>query len=66
MGVMLKHSTLEGGVTPICNDCGVTLCWDISEEEYYQRKLFWDRWRCRECNPEYRDKQRKDPADEQA
>lgn len=40
------------GYTPICNLCGVTLCWDISEEEYLELLDFWDAWCCKECDPE--------------
>lgn len=38
-----------GDLTPICNDCGVSLCWDISQEEYDSRPLFWDNWVCKNC-----------------
>ena len=41
---------MDGGVTPICNECGVALCWDISEEDYQQAKQFWDDWICQVCN----------------
>ena len=37
-------------VTPICNDCGISLCWDILEEEYKEAKQFWDDWICQDCN----------------
>ena len=50
MGVHVHGGTLDGGVTPICNDCGVSLCWDISEEEYEQSADFWDDWICQDCN----------------
>jgi len=50
MGIKVSGSTLPGGVTPVCNACGVALCWDISEGEYAQDRAFWDAWRCRECN----------------
>jgi len=50
MGVQVFGGTLPGGVTPVCNDCGVALCWDISEGEYAQDRAFWDAWRCRGCN----------------
>lgn len=49
MGVTKVNSTMPGAVTPICNDCGVLLCWDVSEEDYAERKAFWDEWRCAEC-----------------
>lgn len=50
MGVVKLKSTLSGGVTPICNECGVALCWDISNEEYDHEKSFWDNWKCKDCN----------------
>lgn len=50
MGVTVTPSTMSGGLTPICNQCGVCLCWDISEEEYAEDKRFWDEWICQDCN----------------
>jgi len=50
VGVTIKNSTMEGAVTPICNECGITLCWDISIEEYEEAKGFWDDWICEVCN----------------
>ena len=50
MGVTITNSTIDGGMTPICNSCGITLCWDISDEEYYQNKVFWESWICQDCN----------------
>lgn len=50
MGVGISVSTLPGGVTPMCNECGVALCWDVSDSEYEQEKDFWDAWRCEDCN----------------
>lgn len=49
MGVTRTASTLPDGWTPICNDCGVALCWDISEYDYNERPAFWDAWCCKEC-----------------
>jgi len=43
-----------GGRTPICSDCGISLCWDISEEEFQEDLDFWLAWKCRDCNPDYR------------
>ena len=40
------------GYTPICSECGIALCWDISPEEYIERRLYWDQWRCEKCNPQ--------------
>ena len=50
MGVSTFASTLPGGVTPVCNHCGVALCWDISVYEYDESQQFWDDWICRDCN----------------
>ena len=50
MGVTVSPSTLDGGVTPICNDCGICLCWDISLDDYEECKGFWDNWICESCN----------------
>ena len=50
MGVTVSRGTMPGGCTPICNDCGICLCWDISDEEYEEDRLFWDSWICKECN----------------
>jgi hypothetical protein len=46
MGAILKDFSM----TPICNNCGICLCWDISEFEYLSEKEFWDAWICQECN----------------
>jgi hypothetical protein len=43
-----------GCLKPICNDCGVALCWDVSIYEYEEAEKFWDNWRCKDCNPNYR------------
>ena len=50
MGVTVSASTLPGGKTPICNDCGIALCWDIADEEYLEAAVFWDAWICQDCN----------------
>jgi hypothetical protein len=50
MGVHVHGGTIPGGVTPICNSCGTSLCWDISKGEYQEDKVFWDGWVCQECN----------------
>jgi hypothetical protein len=50
MAVVTLPSTLDHGYTPLCSECGIHLCWDISEEEYEERQAFWDNWRCQECN----------------
>ncbi len=53
MGVTVTASTMSGAVTPICNDCGIALCWDVSDADYDAQKSFWDNWTCRDCNPNY-------------
>ncbi len=50
MGVHVHHGTMPGGVTPICNDCGIALCWDISDADYAEATAFWDAWICQDCN----------------
>lgn len=50
MGVHIHGSTMPGGLTPICNECGIALCMDISENEYKRQTKFWDEWICKECN----------------
>ncbi len=50
MGVYVTASTLPGAVTPICNECGISLCWDVSVEEYVSARAFWDVWICERCN----------------
>lgn len=49
MAVHTSRSTLMGGITPMCNECGVAMCWDISNEEYISDKQFWDKWLCQSC-----------------
>ena len=46
MGVQLSPL----GYQPICNECGIALCWDISEIEYSEAEDFWDNWKCLTCN----------------
>ena len=53
MGVNLKNIEL-GEVQPQCDECGVCLCWSIDEIEYLKWKGFWDKWTCRDCNPNYK------------
>jgi hypothetical protein len=50
MGLHVHPGTMPGGLTPICNTCGVSLCYDISAEEPEQDQAFWDAWVCRDCN----------------
>lgn len=51
MGVVASKQYPGEAYTPICNDCGVQLCWDISSLEYQDMKAFWDAWKCQHCNP---------------
>ncbi len=51
MAVIETPSTIPGGVTPVCSQCGIHLCWDISENEYLEAKPFWDDWACKQCSP---------------
>ena len=46
MGVIPNN---YGFLTPICNACGIHLCWDLTTEEYEERSYFWDDWKCEEC-----------------
>lgn len=50
MGIHVHRGTMPGGVTPICNECGISLCWDISNEDFERAKAFWDAWICVDCN----------------
>lgn len=52
MAVNIKKKL--GEVQPICDSCGVALCWSISYEEYKEHPKFWDTWECRDCNPNYK------------
>ncbi len=54
MAVGILPSTMPGALTPMCGECGVALCYDISEEEYQEAKEFWNNWQCKECNPNYK------------
>lgn len=50
MAVLISSSTLPGGVTPVCDRCGIRLCWDLSEADYRADQPFWDGWICQDCN----------------
>lgn len=50
MGLITHRGTMPGAFTPICNECGVHLCWDVGEEEANQDRQFWDAWICQDCN----------------
>lgn len=49
MGI-ITSKRFPDALTPICNTCGITLCWDISEDEYDENPSFWDNWKCEDCN----------------
>jgi hypothetical protein len=50
MAVHQHNGTMLGCLTPICSECGVSLCWDIDESEYRADEHFWDAWICQTCN----------------
>ena len=52
MGVALMPHRISDSLTPVCNDCGVALCYDIGMDEYISNQEFWDNWRCDACDPE--------------
>jgi hypothetical protein len=41
---------MEGALTPICESCNVSLCWDVEEEEGMADEDFWNQWKCQDCN----------------
>lgn len=50
MGIDITPSTIDGGCTPICNICGVHLCYDIGYSDYFENRDFWEMWICEDCN----------------
>ena len=50
MGLHKHGGTMDGALTPICEECGVSLCWDIEETEALENEAFWDQWKCQDCN----------------
>jgi hypothetical protein len=38
------------GWQPICNDCGICLCFVITDQEYERTKDFWEQWCCSQCD----------------
>lgn len=50
MGLHKHGGTMDGGLTPICEACGVSLCWDIEENEALALEAFWNQWKCQDCN----------------
>jgi hypothetical protein len=48
MGVIkLEHHEYQ----PVCNDCGLALCFTLDEREYEREQEYWDYWTCVYCNP---------------
>ncbi|WP_139313467.1 hypothetical protein [Rhodoferax antarcticus] len=50
MGLHKHGGTMDGALTPICESCGVALCWNIEESQGLAEKDFWDQWMCEDCN----------------
>ena len=50
MGLHTHRGTMQGALTPICESCGVSLCWDIEESEAIEYEEFWNQWVCQDCN----------------
>jgi hypothetical protein len=50
MAVILTES---GDYQPICQDCGIALCWTLDWFSYEDHKDYWDRWKCETCDPGY-------------
>jgi hypothetical protein len=38
-----------GGLTPICNECGICESYEIAHEDYNEHPDYWENWRCPEC-----------------
>jgi len=53
MGVV-PSKMFSGALTPVCNNCGISHCNDITQNEYEEMKNFWDNWECDVCNPNIR------------
>lgn len=54
MGLHKHGGTMDGALTPICETCGVSLCWDIEENEAIADEDFWNQWKCQDCNRGHR------------
>ena len=50
MGLHKHGGTMDGALTPICEECGVSLCWDLEENEALENEGFWNQWKCQDCN----------------
>lgn len=53
MGVYEIDEGLGYEYKPICNKCGINLCYSLSFVEYLENKDYWDNWCCLECDPNY-------------
>ena len=40
MGLHKHGGTMDGALTPICEECGVSLCWDLEESEALENEAF--------------------------
>lgn len=38
-----------GGLTPICNECGICESYEIAHENYNEHPDYWENRRCPEC-----------------
>lgn len=38
---------------PICDECGIALCYTLTLFEYIEHKDYWDNWCCKDCDPDY-------------
>lgn len=61
MGITVLNNSDLDEVRPICNDCGILLCWGISITEYEEREAFWNAWRCEYCIKYEEDKKYETP-----
>lgn len=50
MGITVLPSNAPDELTPICNECGICLCWSITIDEYNVCPAFWNNWICQDCN----------------
>jgi len=42
-----------GGYQPVCDMCGICLCYEVEPENYELHRNFWDNWKCEVCDPDY-------------
>jgi hypothetical protein len=57
MGIIADYALEE--YQPICDLCGIALCYTVNEYEYLKDKIFWDAWTCQNCDPNYLSEYRK-------